>query len=136
MFFLALCLRVWNLCLLTALQKQTESESPLCQIRVFVHSHRESKPRPPERQAHTLATRPHTYFIRGKTYSTHFGVGAHQHQGKKREKKRKGIEVQRAQPPTPSRVIDALIGDEEQNKDKQIEGKRNRRIRKCMMKIK
>ena len=38
-------------------------------------------------------------------------------EGKKRgrTKKGKGIEAQRVEPPTPSRAIDALIGDEEQN---------------------
>ena len=30
-------------------------------------------------------------------------------------KERKGIEVQRAKPPTPTRAIDVLIGNEEQN---------------------
>ena len=33
----------------------------------------------------------------------------------RRVKKRKRIEAQRAKHPTPSRTIDALIGDEEQN---------------------
>ena len=35
-------------------------------------------------------------------------------QGRK-AKKRKGIEARRVTPPTPSRVTDAFIGDEEQN---------------------
>ena len=39
----------------------------------------------------------------------------------RRAKKRKGIEARRVKPPTPSRVSDALIGDEEQ------EGKRKKK---------
>ena len=48
-------------------------------------------------------------------------VAAHQHQAKDKEtqveelKKKKGIEAQRAKPPTPPPGIDALIGDKEQN---------------------
>ena len=33
----------------------------------------------------------------------------------RRAKKRKGIKAQRTKPPTPTRAIDALIGDEEKN---------------------
>ena len=33
----------------------------------------------------------------------------------RRAKKKKGIEEQRAKPPTPTRATNALIGDEEQN---------------------
>ena len=40
----------------------------------------------------------------------------------RRAKKRKGIELQKVKPPTPSRVIDALIGDEEQNRKQKKEG--------------
>ena len=43
----------------------------------------------------------------------------------RRAKKRKGIEARRVKRPTPSRVIDALIGDEEQNrKQKRTKGKK------------
>ena len=41
----------------------------------------------------------------------------------RRAKKQKGIEAQRAKPPTSTRVADALIGDEEHNKKKE-NGKR------------
>ena len=40
--------------------------------------------------------------------------GTHQRQGR-RAKKRKKIEVKWVKPPTPSRAIDALIGEKEQN---------------------
>ena len=38
----------------------------------------------------------------------------------RRAKKQKGIEAQRAKPPTSTRVADALIGDEEQNKKRKM----------------
>ena len=44
---------------------------------------------------------------------------------KREERKRKGIEVQRIEHPTPSWAIDALIGDEEQN-GKREQKERNR----------
>ena len=42
-------------------------------------------------------------------------------------KKRKGIEAQMAKPPIPIRVIDALIGDEEQKEKQKKKKKETRR---------
>ena len=73
-------------------------------------------------------------YIIPKRNSRLHGVGAQQHQRKKEEekqvqvrrgKKRKGIAAERGKHPTPSRAIDALIGDEEQNgKQKKTKGKK------------
>ena len=45
----------------------------------------------------------------------------------RRVKKKKGIEAQRVKPLTPSRAIDALIGDEEQNGKHKKEGKKKKK---------
>ena len=37
-------------------------------------------------------------------------------------RKKEGIEIQRVKPPTPSLKIDALIGDEEQNRKQKKQG--------------
>ena len=50
-----------------------------------------------------------------------------------RREKKKGIEVQRVKPLTPTRATDALIGDEEQTgkkKEEEEEKERNRERRK------
>ena len=41
----------------------------------------------------------------------------------RRMKKKKGAEVQKVKPPTPTLAIDALIGDEEQNENRKKEQK-------------
>ena len=45
----------------------------------------------------------------------------------RRVKKKKGNEGQRTKPPTPTRAIDALIGDEEQNGNRRKKKKKERR---------
>ena len=61
-----------------------------------------------------------TFIIREATPATAelARINAKERQGR-RAKKRKGIEAQRAKPPTPTRAIDVLIRDDEQKKKKQ-----------------
>ena len=54
-------------------------------------------------------------FIIEISKANHHGVGKHQHQ-LRRVKKRKRVEELRVKHPTPSRAINGLIGEEEQNR--------------------
>ena len=58
------------------------------------------------------------------------GIGAHQHQGKIEEKRSK---LQKVKPPTPTRAIDALIGEKQKGKGREATGSFGRLLRPTLI---